>query len=105
MKRLAIMIVVSFLLAACASGFGVRTTLTNDVESGCLQSRAIYDGHMDACIIRPALAVCSQSNVSTAVAVQAKAKSFCATNPPSTAANLATIKALVDQQRAAARAK
>lgn len=87
-------------IAGCASA-GVRTTLTGDVESACVESRAAYTGHRLACHVTG----CPASERAQSEAVQKQAKSFCSSNPANTQANVAKAQGYVAQQRAIGRAK
>lgn len=94
MKRAFMVLAVALALAGCAGGFGVRTTLGNDVESGCIESKAAFDGHRLACVAIS----CPAGEMQQATAVRNEAAAFCAKSPPSTPANIAKIKGLVAKQ-------
>lgn len=97
MKRAIILAAGALSLAACM-GTPPVTQLGEDVPSYCIQSRAAYDGHMDFCAVK----ACSAADVKQAEAVQAKAKAICANHA---SADLATLKALVNEQRSIGRRK
>lgn len=97
MKRAIILAALAVALAACA-GQPPVTSLGEDVPSYCIKSRAAYEGHMDFCAVRS----CPAADIKQAGAVQAKAKALCA-KPSHSSADLASIKALVSEQRAIGR--
>lgn len=94
----------AMLAGACATSGGPPTALKDDVASGCIESRAAYNGHRLACEVfaregRP----CPAADLAVARRIQGEAKLFCANNPLNTPANLATIRAMVGAQRAVGR--
>lgn len=96
MKKVAAFIVLA-LVVACAPP--PPTTLKDDVPSGCIESRAAYNGYRLACKVTG----CPAADLSRAEVIQNEAKNFCVANPPSTAENVAKIQDLVRQQRAVGR--
>lgn len=100
-QRIAVILFIAAFVAACATGFGVRTDHAGDVGSYCDQSISEYEGHRLHCVrltkqtIRPR---CSATELTEAKAVRDKAKAWCASNPQNTPANVAFIKGLVAQQ-------
>lgn len=103
-KRIAVLLVVAFVVAGCAGGgFGTRTQLTNDVESGCIESRAAFNGHRLFCQTERASQACTKVKADQAFAVQTQAHAFCTSGPPSTPKNIETIQNLVALQKSIGR--
>lgn len=101
MKRILAVCLVALFVAACASGFGVRTDDTGDVVSICDRSAAEYDGHRLHCARlenQSARPRCPAGDLDEAKAARKKAKEFCDRNPADTPGNRAFILDLVKQQ-------
>ena len=101
MKRIAFVLALALALSACVRRAPI-TKIEDTVASWCLESRSEYAGFRDFCDVTRA---CKPADQSKAKALHTAAQTFCAGSPPETAANRATVKGIVAQQRAVGFAK